>query len=537
MHLMLCFLAVVTPLLAQQGAKHAAREVEDSDAFFGSGSIVELRIEISEPELEKLKAENRSYVRCTVHEKGGLTYQSVAIKLKGAAGSFREFDDRPALTLNSQKFKKGQSFHGLDKFHLNNSVQDETYLQEWLCEELFRSARIPATRVTHARVWLNDRDVGLYVLKEGFDKSFLQRHFDDPEGNLYDGGFVQDIDAELEKDAGKGPDDRSDLAALVEACRTPELEERWKRIDELLDVEQFITFMAMELMTGHWDGYTQNHNNYRIYFDPTGHKAHFLPHGMDQMFGDVGASVLDYPGSIVSSTVMQNTEWRARYRQRLGELLPLFSPSDKLLTQTDVIRQRLRPILEAIDPQLAIDHDERVENLKERLVARGENLRQQHEQPDPQPPEFDESGSLQLSDWYEVTESEDAVLDDIELPGEKKVHAMICGRSGHCIASWRRKVLLARGNYTLHAMVRTINVTPIEDEKGSGARIRISGSERANTIAGTSCWTSLEFDFTVAEDLREVELIAELRAAHGQAWFQNESLRLSRTPTHENERN
>ena len=74
----------------------------------------------------------------------------VALKLKGAAGSFREWDDRPALTLNMHKFNKGGTFHGLVKFHLNNSVQDETYLHELLCSELFRRAGIPAPRVTRA---------------------------------------------------------------------------------------------------------------------------------------------------------------------------------------------------------------------------------------------------------------------------------------------------------------------------------------------------------------------------------------------------
>ena len=205
-----CLVIVAGLVLAQDPENRPARKPDASDAFFDKGTIPELKIQISERELEKLKAENRKYVRCTIIENGKTTYKNVAIKLKGAAGSFREFDDRPALTLNAGKFYKGQLFHDMGKFHLNNSVQDETYIHEWLCEELFRQTGVPATRVTHARVWLNDRDVGLYVLKEGFDRAFLKRHFENPNGNLYDGGFVQDIDQELEKDEGDGPDDLSD---------------------------------------------------------------------------------------------------------------------------------------------------------------------------------------------------------------------------------------------------------------------------------------------------------------------------------------
>lgn len=504
------------------------REPDASDDFFKKGSIPQLRIEVSESELEKLRAADRTYVRATIRENRKTLYKDVGLKLKGAAGSYREWDDRPALTINSNKFHKGQTFHGLDKFHLNNSVQDETYIQEWLCEEICRAAGIPATRVTHARVWLNDRDVGLYVLKEGFDQTFLQRHFKDSTGNLYDGGFLQDVDAELEKDSGKGPDDRSDVIALLNACREPIIEERWKRIDELLDIDAFVSFMAIELMMCHWDGYTQNRNNFRIYFDPADHKARFLPHGMDQMFGDPNASILDMPGAIVSSAVMQNPEWRARYRTRLNELLPLFSPPGKLNMRVDMLRRRLQPVLTAIDPQLAKDHAEHVRELKARITARAANLKEQVQQEDPKPPEFDENGRMFLPDWNAASESEDAVIEVVELAEGKHAYSILCGPSAQCVASWRRRVLLGKGSYTFHATLNSKDIAEIDDEKGSAAGLRISGASRTNKLSGTAESKKLEFDFVVEEDLREVELVAELRTTKGQVWFLNDSLYLSR---------
>ncbi len=53
------------------------------------------------------------------------------------------------------------------------------------------SSRLPGTRVGHVRLWINDRDLGLYVIREGFDEGFLKRAFGATDGNLYDGGFVQ----------------------------------------------------------------------------------------------------------------------------------------------------------------------------------------------------------------------------------------------------------------------------------------------------------------------------------------------------------
>jgi hypothetical protein len=63
----------------------------------------------------------------------------------------------------------------LRKIHLNNSVEDPTYLREQLGGELFRAAdAVP--RVGHALVVLDGRS-RLYVLKEGFTEELLARHF------------------------------------------------------------------------------------------------------------------------------------------------------------------------------------------------------------------------------------------------------------------------------------------------------------------------------------------------------------------------
>ena len=235
------------------------------------------------------------------------------------------------------------------------------------------------------------------------------------------------------------------IESTAGACQDPNLEERWERIDELLDVEEFISFMAMELMTCHWDGYTQNKNNYRIYFNPADHKARFLPHGMDQMIGDPNASILYLPARLCRRQKLLNPVWRARYRERVNELLPLFNPPANLHKRVELLRRRLQPVLVGINPQAARDHAERVKEFKERLSARAVSLKEQNEQEDPKAPDFDENGNMHLTDWYTASESEDAVVELVELEGEKKGYSILCGASGQCVASWRRRILLAQG--------------------------------------------------------------------------------------------
>jgi hypothetical protein len=141
---------------------------------------------------------------------------------------------------------------------------------------------------------------------------------------------------------------------------------------------------------------------------------------------------------------------------------------------------------------------------------------------------------LRLADWYAASESEDAIIEEIDLPGDKKAYTILCGPSGHCVASWRRKVMLPKGNYSFQASVQTKDVAAIEDEKGSAAGVRISGTQRTQSVDGTTTeWQPLQFDFAVEEDQQEVELVAELRTTNGRVWFDFESLHLRRQPLEE----
>jgi spore coat protein H len=515
----------------------------DADAdIFADDRVLRLRIRLSPRDEERLRNEPRRYVRCVLEEEGGETLRSVAVKLKGAAGSFREFDDRPALTLNVGKFARGQSFHGLEKFHLNNSVQDESLALEWLAAGICRDAGVPAARTAHARVWINDRDLGVYVLKEGFDEAFVGRHFAAAHGNLYDGGFTQDIDGDLEKDCGDGPDDGSDLAGLVEACRESDPGRRREAIAARLDVDRFLSFMAVEMMLGHWDGYAQAANNYRLYFDPADGRAHFLVHGMDQILGDPAASILDMPSAIVARAVMEDPQWREAWRERVRELVPLFDPPEPLLARVATLGRRLEPVLREIDPEAAANHAERMGELAERIRGRADTLRAQAVAPEMEPAAFDDGGTMQLEGWEPQPESDDAMLervasdpaaasepgDDEAAPDSGAAYVIRCGASGRCIASWRRRVVLEPGDYVLRAVVTTRGVEPLEDEKGRGVGVRISGAGRVNTVEGTVERRKLFHAFTVEDDTREVELVAELRATAGEATFDATALTLHR---------
>jgi len=486
------------------------------DGLFGD-RVPALRLRI-EPEAEqRLRDEPRRYAPAALVEEGGQAVDDVAVKLKGAVGSYRDYDDRPGLTVHVARREPDRRFHGLEKFHLNNAVQDESFANEWLFAQLAAAAGLPAPRVGHVRLWINERDLGIYVLREGFDRPFLERHFRSAAGNLYDGGFCQDVDAELEKDSGDGVDDRSDIAALVDACRTEDSAARRDALAARLDVDRFLTFVALEAMAGHWDGYTANVNNYRLLFPGDDGPAVFLPHGADQLFGDPAAPILDPPNGLVARAVMADPTWREAWRERVRELLPLFDPPDALVSRVEDLRGRLGPVFTSIDPELAATHAERCADLIERLQARAESLRSQAEAPEPQPVVFDETGRTRPAGWYPGTVSDGVELTMADADGGPRL-TIRADTGTPCTASWRCRMRLPRGTYRLRMPAGTAAVAAVADEKGRGAGVRISGEPRDQGLDGDSR-AILEHEFTVAADSAEVELVAELRATGGTATF------------------
>jgi len=505
-----------------------ARKPDASDAFFANGEIPQLKITISKEEMDKLRAQNRQYVKATMVENGKTEYKSVGLKMKGAAGSFRGVDDRPALTINVDKFKKKQTFHDMDKIYLNNSVQDDGYFHELICSDLFIAAGLPAPRVTHARVWLNDRDLGFYVLKEGFDEKLLGRFFADTSGNFYDGGFCQDLDGNMEKDSGKGPDDKSDMKAIVDACREPDAAKRWARLAQVVDIDAFLTFTAMELMTCHWDGYARNRNNFRVYIEPKTKKAYFLPQGMDQMFGDPNFPVAE-AGTLLCGAVLGNPEWKAKYRQKVKELVPLFSPPNKLQARIDSVQQRLKPTLVAINQGMADHNANKARDLKERLANRAKSLEQQKVVREALPPVFTAQNDAKIEDWYPAADAGGPTQAELDVAGRGKAYSIQCGAPGTYSGSWRRKVILMKGNYKLVATVDSKDVVPLDgDPSTAGAGLRISGGKRTNQLVGTATGKTLEFEFEVPEPMKEVELVMELKAKQGQVWFLSDSVKIVR---------
>ena len=113
-------------------------------------------------------------------------------------------------------------------------------------------------------------------------------------------------------------------------------------------------------------------------------------------------------------------------------------------------------------------------------------------------------------------------MDQVKAEGRTALHIRAGPKTG---ASWRCKVLLRAGRYRFEGMMRTVGVEPLPFGRVQGASLRLLGqTNQAPPLLGLSGWKKSETSFEIKQPTQLVELMCELRARAGEAWFDLDSL-------------
>lgn len=130
---------------------------------------------------------DEQYADCTVIIDGE-AYRNVAIRAKGNTSltSVESYgNDRYSFKIEFDHYDDGISYYGLDKLCLNNIIQDNTYMKDYLTYQLMREFGADAPLCSYSYITVNGSDWGLYLAVEGIEDSFLQRCYGNDHGQLY----------------------------------------------------------------------------------------------------------------------------------------------------------------------------------------------------------------------------------------------------------------------------------------------------------------------------------------------------------------
>jgi len=341
-----------------------------NDDLFAHHRVLSLKIQIPSGSLEPLRKQPRVYVKGTVRE-GDTIYPEVGVRLKGNA-VLEGQEKKPSLVLKFNEFASSLAFHGQTKIFLDNAHQDPSFLSEAIGSEVFRAAGVPVPRVNFARVEFNGRDLGLYVIEQAVNQDFLAEFYSNPKGNLYEGSHTDVMD-DLAQAAGNFDDNRSDLKKLAAVCAEADPNHRLEKIGSLLDLDRFISLIAVEVLVWHHNGYALGRSNYRIYHDPGSDRMVFIPHGLEALFNKPAGALLPEWKGTVARAVLETPEGQRRYRERLTALLQGPCKLHTLQARLNDLASFIGPVA-AHDPAEAKKFETAVALLHERITQRIEFL-------------------------------------------------------------------------------------------------------------------------------------------------------------------
>ncbi len=130
---------------------------------------------------------NEEYAACSVII-DNKAYKNVAIRAKGNTSltQVQSYgNDRYSFKIEFDHYDSTTTYYGLDKLSLNNIIQDNTYMKDYLCYQMMREAGADAPLCSYVQVLVNGEEWGLYLAVEGVEESFLQRNYGNDYGELY----------------------------------------------------------------------------------------------------------------------------------------------------------------------------------------------------------------------------------------------------------------------------------------------------------------------------------------------------------------
>jgi hypothetical protein len=334
------------------------------------------------------------------------------------------------------------------------------------------------------------------------------------------------VNKELKILAGDPKSDRSDLKALVAAAAEKDPAKRLEWLEKVLDVENFITFAAMEATIVQWDGYCIGCNNYRVFHDEARDKIVYMPHGLDQLFGKSNSPEMSLTPAfkgLVAKALLSIPQARERYFAKIEELSKKSLRAEALHERIDRLAERLRG---AMNQQQRAGWDDSVDELKTRVTQRAASVTRQLANPS-RPLHFGEDGTAQLSGWrFKPDQSYMAQGNRVMVGGHELLRLRGSGQNGTG-GSWRTAVLLDEGHYEFSGQARTRGEADPR-LSASGVMLRISGETRTEGLAMAEDWKTFKYEFDV-RGAENVELVCEFRGSPGGVGeFDASSMRLTR---------
>ena len=292
------------------------------------------------------------------------TIDSVGFRLRGNTS---RHSAKKSFKVSLNTFIRGQKFHGVEKINLNGEHNDPSMSRALLSWYLFRKAGVPGSRANHVRLYINGEYKGLYINVEHVDEEFTDLRYGSNDGNLFKCLWPADLtylgespdSYKFDHDGRRAyelkqntDDDYSDLASFIDILNNTSTQQLPDDLNRMFNINVFLKYYALEVLTGHWDAYAFNKNNYYLYHNPGTGKFEFIPYDPDNTFGiawndidwmsrDIYNWENDHEYRPLVERIFQEQVFRDRYSFYMNRFLMEFYHISHLAPLLDSIRNQV----------------------------------------------------------------------------------------------------------------------------------------------------------------------------------------------------
>ena len=300
------------------------------------------------------------------------TYYSCGIRFKGESSYEFYPGKKKPFRIKFNKFIKSQDMDGLEELNLNNNFKDPTMIREKIYLDLLNKKGLPAPRATYAKVYLNNKYLGLYLVTENIDPAFLKSRFGESKGNLFQGEplgtfkYYGDDPTNyynrfiLKNNSKKN--DWNDLVKFIKVINDTTLsdENYLRKLESTFNLDKCLRTWAINNLIANIDAYNMFYpHNFFIYHDSTTYKWNWISLDGNYAFAAwnpvmstpslIRMSVLA-PDSVpfkdvrplLDNTIRKNSLIRKRYLAIVNDLLQNEFKEERMSNIIDSLAGRIR---------------------------------------------------------------------------------------------------------------------------------------------------------------------------------------------------
>ena len=231
----------------------------------------------------------------------GVTIEDVGVRIKGnstlrsALQGGDDPDEIPFL-VKLDEYTAGVTYQGFSELALRTEGPrgDELILEEMVTAEVLEIAGLPFPETSYTGLSINGQSETLRVVVELLDNGYVERLFDDDgvlykaqsgdsftylghDPTAYEGAFTQETatnEADLEP-----------LLDFLEFVDTASDQEFESELEDWLDIDSFITYVATNNLLVSVDSMPGNGNNYYLWYDAGDDQFTVLARDLNESFG------------------------------------------------------------------------------------------------------------------------------------------------------------------------------------------------------------------------------------------------------------